>query len=294
STLLADLRTTFGEPVEGTQSIEEVSPTIRGELINRALQGLFWGNLLVFLYITLRMRLDFAFFGIVALLHDLAITTGFMAVMSYHAGWEINSWFVAVILTILGYSINDIIVIYDRIRENLHLYAGHPFPTIVNFSLVQTMTRSINTSVTVVLVLGAMLIGQTLAGGSGGLKEFNATMLAGVISGAYSTIFIASQLLVAYYRYKERRGGVGFVANPAAAAAASAAAAHTPVVAQVRTIEPKGPPAGPRTISGAEIMGAPTGGPTPATANGATLADRERAKSTAKPTSGTRVKKKRW
>jgi|GEM_PF-261724 len=265
--LTSRLETEFGESIPESHSISEVSATISGELINKALLGLFWGNLLVFLYVTMRMRLDFAVFGILALLHDIMVTVGFMAIASYHWGWEVNSWFVAVVLTIVGFSINDTIVIYDRIRENLQLYPNAHFPGLVNFSLIQTLTRSVYTALTVWLVLIAMIVGQNLMGSAGGLLEFNSVMLAGMVSGTYSSIFIAAQALVVYYRKRELRGDAGFEVNASIEEQLDIDPAlpkrESPVIAQVHRVDAEGDSgqaegngtAGPKTIKGSDILG---------------------------------------
>lgn len=285
--LYRQLEAEYGKPVPETESISEVTATISGELVAKAIEGLFWGLLLVFIYVTLRMRLDFAAFGIMALLHDVGMATGFMAAMSYLFGWEINSWFVAVILTIVGYSINDTIVVYDRVRENLNLYPAVPFPRLVNFSLNQTLARSVYTSLTVWFVLAAMLIGQMLEGGAGGLKEFNAVMLAGMVAGAYSSIFVAAQALVAYYRSQEQHGKHGFVARKEEPGTATT---HSPVIAQMHRLDETG------VAPGEAAEGAAAAAPVRKTVKGSEILGTIRPVTPGPGGSGTgsRSKKKRW
>jgi len=277
------LESEFGPPMAETESISEVSATISGELITKALEGLFWGMLMVFVYVTIRMRLDFAAFGILALFHDVIVALGFMAFASYHLGWEVNSWFVAVILTIVGYSINDTIVIYDRIRENLHLFPRADFPALVNLSLNQTLTRSIYTSLTVWFVLISMLVGQSLQGGAGGLKEFNAVMLAGMISGAYSSIFVSAQALVVYYKRRERLGLVGFQAEPEEIKI-EAPSYQSPTIAQLHRVpEASGEATGAPAVEARKVV------------KGADILGKARPAGSAAPAAGaTRPKKKRW
>lgn len=136
--------------------------------------------------------------AILALAHDVIITLGIFAVLGEFFNVEVGIPFVAAILTILGYSVNDTIVVYDRIRENiLKSDAKESFENITNKSLNQTLTRSLNTSLTVVVVLVAIILfgGETI-------KFFSITLLIGIISGTYSSIFVASALLVSSYNKK--------------------------------------------------------------------------------------------
>ncbi len=174
---------------------EEITPIISHELIALALKALFIGSLLILLYVTIRMSFDFAIFAVVALVHDLFILTGIFALLQV----EINSYFVAAALTVVGYSINDTIVIYDRIRENSKVHRAQPFDKVVNFSLLQTVARSINTTVTTLFTILAL---HFFGGAS--IKDFTLALAIGVTSGAYSSIFTAAQLLVSYRLYKAK------------------------------------------------------------------------------------------
>ena len=116
-----------------------------------------------------------------------------MAVMHFIAGWEVDALFLTAILTIIGYSVNDTIVVFDRIRENVRRHRGESYATVANRSLWETMQRSLGTQMTVFMVLFAIM----LFGGAS-LRQFMATMLVGMISGAYSTIFVAVALLVGW------------------------------------------------------------------------------------------------
>jgi preprotein translocase subunit SecF len=155
----------------------------------KALQGVFIGLILILIYITVRLSFDFAVFAIVALLHDIIVLVGVYAVF----GIEVNSPFVAVILTVVGYSINDTIIIYDRIRENMKVKRHLPFDKMVNQSLLETMARSINTSGTTILAILALLIF-----GGVSLRTFMLGLGVGIATGTYSSIFIASLLLVTW------------------------------------------------------------------------------------------------
>ena len=138
--------------------------------------------------------------AIIALIHDILITVGIFALLGKFFGIEVGIPFVAALLTILGYSVNDTIVVFDRIRENL-LKAGSKdnFEDTVNKSINETLARSINTSLTVVFVLVAII----LIGGDS-IKAFSLTLLIGIILGTYSSIFIASAFLVEMWKRKFR------------------------------------------------------------------------------------------
>ncbi|MCK4720341.1 protein translocase subunit SecF [bacterium] len=167
----------------------EVGAVIGKELTTKALIGVLVGLLGILVYITIRLSFDFAVFAVVALFHDVIILIGVYALL----GFEINSPFVAVLLTVLGYSINDTIVIYDRIRENMKVKRHLPFDRLVNQSLLETMARSINTSFTTLLVILALLIFGGIS-----LRTFMVGLGVGVLTGTYSSIFVASILLVSW------------------------------------------------------------------------------------------------
>jgi preprotein translocase SecF subunit len=139
--------------------------------------------------------------AILALAHDLIIVLGVFSALGKFLDVEIGIPFVAALLTILGYSVNDTIVVYDRVRENiLSSDAKENFENITNKSLNETMARSINTSLTVIVVLLAIIIF-----GGATIEFFALTLLVGVVSGTYSSIFVASALLVSNYNYKLKK-----------------------------------------------------------------------------------------
>ncbi|WP_027718165.1 protein translocase subunit SecF [Desulfovirgula thermocuniculi] len=177
---------------------EAVGPTIGRELTQKALLALAIASVLMVIYITVRFEFKQAVAAIIALLHDALVVTGVFSLFRL----EVDSAFVAAILTILGYSINDTIVIFDRIRENmLSRKKGESLEDLVNASIWQTLTRSINTVLTVVFVLVALYF----LGGST-IRNFVLAILIGVISGAYSSICNASPLWVDF-KLLERRSG---------------------------------------------------------------------------------------
>ncbi|MFH1677000.1 MAG: protein translocase subunit SecF [bacterium] len=165
----------------------EVGAVMGKELTIRAFQGVIVGLILILIYITVRLSFDFAVFAIVALIHDILILLGFYAIFRI----EVNSQFVAILLTVVGYSINDTIIIYDRIRENLKVKRHLPFDKLVNTSLLETMARSINTSGTTLIAILALMI---LGGIS--LRTFMTGLFVGITTGTYSSIFIGALLLV--------------------------------------------------------------------------------------------------
>jgi preprotein translocase subunit SecF len=172
----------------------EIGALMGKELTGKAVLGVGLGLLLILIYITVRLSFDFGIFAVIALFHDLLILVGVYAIFRV----EIESSFVAVLLTVVGYSINDTIIIYDRIRENMKIKRHLPFDKLVNQSLLETMARSINTTGTTVAAICALLIfgGETL-------RSFMMGLAVGITVGTYSSIFVASMLLV-QWRMKGR------------------------------------------------------------------------------------------
>lgn len=168
------------------QRSDKVGATVGEELKTSAIFALLIGGALIVLYITLRFEFKFALAAIVALLHDIIISVGAIALL----GYEVNTPFIAAVLTILGYSINDTIVVFDRIRETIRKKNSGTLGECINKSVNQVMTRSINTSVTTFLAVVAILI----FGGSS-LQTFITTLLFGVVAGTYSSIFVASPMV---------------------------------------------------------------------------------------------------
>ncbi len=169
---------------------------VGAELRQAALKALILGAILILVYITIRYEFKFAVTSVLALLHDVVILSGFMAILQL----QLDSSFVAVLLTVVGYSINDTIVIFDRIRENMKLHRRADFGATVNASLLQTMARSVNTVLTTLIPLACLAI----LGGST-IRTFAVALLIGIIFGAYSSICNASQLVVVWQRASDRR-----------------------------------------------------------------------------------------
>lgn len=182
--LLSDLETTFGN--SEILRNEKIGAVIGSELISNAKWALLAAFVLMLVYITIRFKFNFAISAVVPLMHDVLVTVGLFSLLRV----EVDSTFIAAILTILGYSINGTIVIFDRIRENMGKDHKVPFPDLVNRSINQTLGRSINTNLAVLILVVCLLI---LGGDS--TKAFSLALLIGVIFGCYSSVFIAGPML---------------------------------------------------------------------------------------------------
>lgn len=168
-----------------------VGPTLSKELFKNSFLALILAFAAIVAYLTMRFQLDYAIFALLALMHDALFVCGVFAIMGILYGTQVDSLFITAILTVVGFSVHDTIVVYDRIRENTrYLGKKHNFTDIVNMSVNQTLARSINTSLTSVITLLALYF-------FGGVttKEFVLAMALGIIIGTYSSIFFASMLL---------------------------------------------------------------------------------------------------
>lgn len=179
-------------PIAEAGSLSTVGPVISQDLTQQAALLVLLGSIGIVLWMTYRFRnLRFGMAALTALLHDVIVTIGFFAVAGTLFGLEVDALFITAMLTVIGFSVHDTIVVFDRIRENLARYAGAPFAEIVNHSVVQTLGRSFNTTATVLITLLSLLV---FAGGS--IRTFVLALFVGIISGTYSSIFNASPLLV--------------------------------------------------------------------------------------------------
>lgn len=192
------LQETIGEFDPSKTQIDTVGPTLGRQLFTSGLLALLvaFGGITV--YLTWRFQLDYAFFAFAALFHDVFVTMGVFSMLGLVLGLEVDSLFVVALLTIIGFSVNDTVVIYDRVRETIKLNPDQHIDRVVDDAVNQTLTRSINTTLTTLLPLLSIFLfgGETL-------KYFALALIVGFISGAYSSIFIASTLL-AWWR--ERTG----------------------------------------------------------------------------------------
>ncbi len=208
-TKITSLKEKVREAFGGMEDVrlETVGPIISKELTNKALLAVAAAIIAIVLYVTWAFRkvpqpaspFAFGFCAIIALVHDVIVVVGAFAIGGHFFHLEIDSLFITALLTVLGFSVHDTIVVFDRIRENLNKY-DYPFEEIVNHSILQTLARSLNTSLTVVFVLLALL----LFGGES-IKTFVLALLIGVISGTYSSIFNAAPLLVVWHNLRSRR-----------------------------------------------------------------------------------------
>lgn len=178
--------------------IDTVGPTLGRQIFASGLLAVIVSFAGITVYLTFRFQLDYAFFAFVALFHDVLITVGIFSILGLVLGLEVDSLFIVALLTIIGFSVNDTVVIYDRVREVISLNPNQHINQIVDDAVNQTLTRSINTTLTVLLTLFSIFLfgGETL-------KYFALALIIGFTAGAYSSIFIASTLL-AWWR--ERTG----------------------------------------------------------------------------------------
>lgn len=199
----------LGNRIKGAkqEEFESIGPTIGAETTTNAILAVIIASLFIILYITWSFRkvpkpassFRFGICAIIALVHDVLVVVGIFAILGHFFGVEVDSLFLTALLTVIGFSVHDTIVVFDRIRENLRRVSGLPFSKVVNESILQTLDRSLNTSLTVVLVLLALL----LFGGDS-IRWFVVALLVGVISGTYSSIFNASPLLVVWQELSDK------------------------------------------------------------------------------------------
>ncbi len=190
-------------PIAEQRSLTTIGAVVSSELITQAVILILVGSLGILLWITFRFHdVKFGVTALVSLVHDVIVVVGTFAILGTFFKVEIDALFVTAMLTIIGFSVHDTIVVFDRVRENKARHAGEPIDAIVNHSVLQTFGRSIMTSFTVVLTLLALF----LFGGSA-ISDFILALLIGIISGTYSSIFVASPLLVDWQLYDDRRRG---------------------------------------------------------------------------------------
>ncbi len=204
--MLVEIKTQAGNFTE--VRFDSIGPIIGKELKTNAIYQLLIVSLGIVFYIGYAFRKvakpitswRFGWAAIIALLHDLLFVLGFFSILGHFKGVEVDSLFVTAILTVLGFSVHDTIVVFDRVRENLKLFPGQSIDYIVNHSIAQTIVRSLNTSLTVLFVLLSLLLfgGETI-------KYFVLALFVGIIVGTYSSIFIASPVLVVWQKWKTKQ-----------------------------------------------------------------------------------------
>ena len=201
TTIRADLAKKF--PLDPSKSsYAQVGPTIAKELVVGSGGLIAIASILIVIYLSFRFNYKFAVCAILALLHDVFVLTGIYSILGKVFNLplgEINTLFVTAVLTVIGFSVHDTIVIFDRIRENLRQASRLTFEQNVNLSIIQSLARSLNTSMTVVFVLVALFLISPQ-----NIKGFTLALLIGIVSGTYSSIFNASPLLVVWRRLDPR------------------------------------------------------------------------------------------
>jgi preprotein translocase subunit SecF len=199
SQIVAALKDRFGSGQDVTiMNFTQVSAVIGKEIAIRAVGAVALAALAILLYITYAFRgVQHAFrYGtaaIIAMLHDVLVVIGVEAIIGHFLGWQADSLFLTALLTVIGFSVHDTIVVFDRIRENSNLYRRVDYETIVNHSIVQTLDRSINTQLTVMITLLAL----ALFGGAS-IRHFVVILIIGIFSGTYSSIFNAPPILTVW------------------------------------------------------------------------------------------------
>ena len=190
------------------EEFESIGPTIGAETTTKAFYSVLLAAALIVVYIAISFRKvpkpasswRFGVCAIIALLHDVLVVLGIFSLLGHFLNVEVDSLFITAVLTVIGFSVHDTIVVFDRIRENLLKVSGVPFATIVNNSILQTIVRSLNTSLTAMLVLLTLLIF-----GGESVRWFVVALLLGIASGTYSSIFNASPLLVVWHEWDQKR-----------------------------------------------------------------------------------------
>ncbi len=188
----------FGTTTE--REFHSVSPMVAAETVHNAIIAVAIAAVGILLYITWAFRrmprpFHYGTCGVIALVHDVLVVTGIFAILGAIMGWEINLMFITGVLAVIGYSINNTVVIFDRIRENLTRGISADFEVVVNTSLVETLSRSLNTSLTTMFVVVALLL---FVGAS--IQNFAVVLLIGIVAGTYSSLCIAPTLLIVWDR----------------------------------------------------------------------------------------------
>lgn len=192
------LEGSFGEGQLELRRMEMVGPQAGRELRNRGLLAVLYAMIGILIYVSWRFQFRFAVGAILALLHDVLFTVGIFSLLNK----EIDLPVIAAFLGIVGYSLNDTIIVYDRIRENTGKVEKESFPSVINRSINETLSRTIMTSGTTLLVVLALLIF-----GGGVIQNFALALFIGIMVGTYSSVFVASPVLLYWDEYRARRRG---------------------------------------------------------------------------------------
>jgi preprotein translocase subunit SecF len=195
--IVAEMVNRFSSAVT-VNRFDTVGPTVGAQVAQRAFIAVGLAALGILVYITFAFRkVNHAFrYGvaaIIAMVHDILVVIGVQVFLSHFLGWEVDSLFLTALLTVIGFSVHDTIVVFDRLRENSMIYRRIPYETVVNHSIVQTLDRSIMTTFTVLLVLLILILFGGIT-----IRHFVVILFVGILSGAYSSIFDASPILVVW------------------------------------------------------------------------------------------------
>lgn len=195
--IVAAIDERFGSPAT-VQRFDQVGPSVGQEVARSAALAVAVAALAILAYITFAFRgvkhaFRYGVSAIIALLHDVLVVVGIEAILGHYMGWEVGPLFLTALLTVIGFSVHDTIVVYDRIRENSIVYPRLQYEKVVNHSIVQTLSRSINTQLTVMFTLFSLVLfgGETI-------QHFVVILLIGIFSGTYSSIFNAAPILVVW------------------------------------------------------------------------------------------------
>lgn len=184
--------------------LETVGPTVSKDLASKAIWGVILASIGIVCYIAYAFRRipkpanswRFGISAVVALLHDILLVIGVYSILGHFFGYEVDVLFITALLTVIGFSVHDTIVVFDRVRENLKKFPSRDFESTANISIIQTLARSLNTSLTVMIVL----LSLSLIGGSS-IRHFTITLLVGITTGTYSSIFNATPILVIWQNF---------------------------------------------------------------------------------------------
>lgn len=179
-------------------TFSSVSPSVGAEVARAAGVAILMASLAMLAYISYAFRgvdhaVRYGTAAVLAMLHDVLVVLGVEAILAYFLGWEADALFLTALLTVIGFSVHDSIVVFDRVRENSHVYRRISYETLVNHSIIQTLDRSINTQLTVLFTLFSLV----LFGGDS-IRHFVIILLVGIFSGTYSSIFNAAPILVVW------------------------------------------------------------------------------------------------
>ncbi|MEI8061067.1 MAG: protein translocase subunit SecF [Candidatus Berkelbacteria bacterium] len=188
-------------------SYQTIGPVVSRDITNKAIWAIVVASLAIILFVSYAFRKvpkpasswRFGVTAVAALIHDLIVTTGFVSVVGhFYPFMQVDALFITALLTVMGFSVHDTIVVFDRLRENMVRHPGADIETLANDSILQTISRSINTSLTTIMVLLALF----LIGGSS-ISHFVLILIAGITFGTYSSIFIATMLLISWQKHLE-------------------------------------------------------------------------------------------